>query len=1140
MTEWDRYYENFKAQMKKKKQKLPALNKLPISTKPLNEKESFLDPIYKAMKRGSTEGELQRNLVNELLGREEIETYDDYGKKRKQVIYRDNREYYAPLFDPEGAAQKAKASRPWYQRALDAPVPFKPKRSGPIESPIEYQPTWWDVLTGQAVKKYAEAQQKAREAGLPVDEYYRQEEQKAYDDSTFTRELMNAASLGLLYNNPGYSPEERQQARQMAEEAASRNRGVATAGRISGDLLKTLLLYSTAGKAIEKLPVLGRIRNPFLRNIVAGQAADTLVQTPQVTVSGVLEKKSAGEIAKDVAAQQAIDLAGNVLFSGIETGIDAFRNRRPPKTGPPKISMDEAAIAGRNNLLDDLNITKKDVNVEIPQPIASKPTEQVLTPKIDDTIIELKARPATASTSQKTVSMATDNTVTKVKGKEYKTVNLEVDEGLPEAVNVPLKQSIAIEKVASKASDLKDISGFRAYTQDFNRNMEDVFGDNYQTIKKEILDPFDNAKKASIEMQENWLNRLKTEVVDKLGIGKDTKMSAYVQQYGEANITYDELVKRVGKEKADNIVEADKWFRKAYDELLDQVNEARAIIYPNNPDKIIPKRQNYYRHFRNLADTFAGLKNLFETPSAIDPSLAGLSDFTKPKSKFLSFAQRRGLGPFKNDAIGGFLDYIQAAAYAKHIDPQIPVFRQLRQALVDATQNSRNLNHFIEYLNDFANDLAGKTNPFDRQVQKIIPGGRTTFRAINWLNSRIKANTVLGNISSSLSQIANLPQGIAYVKDPDSLIKGAGDMLASIFNKGKAAKLYQQSGFLKERYASKLYSQFDTKLMDQPRKLAEWLLGALDEVGTKTIWSSVYRKAVKQGIANPMKHADDITRKLVAGRGIGEVPILQKSKLFQLIAPFTVEVQNLWHVQKDFIKGKDFAGLAVLYLANYVLNKGMENIRGSGVVFDPIGALEDAINEEDTTLAEKAGRLGGEVLSNIPLGQALASQLSEDVRRKYFGRTDPTRYGTGLIVTEGLKDPLFKILPPFGGNQLKKTLRGAKALQQEGVYTDQGNLRYPLVPDIGNRIRGLLFGPSAFKESREYYSSNRRPLSKNQTQAITAEGVDTFKAYEAIMNRRRADTIRNKIREIQKDTTLSKAKKEKKIKKLQEELKKLQ
>jgi hypothetical protein len=703
----------------------------------------------------------------------------------------------------------------------------------------------------------------------------------------------------------------------------------------------------------------------------------------------------------------------------------------------------------------------------------------------------------------------------------------------PLATVATAKPIKTVKEVMETAPAKKDISGFQAYTTDVYRNFEEVFGEDFPAVKKEVLDPFDAAKKAKTVEDRQLMSDLKKNIVDKFNIQKGSKDSALVQQFGEKRISEAELIAKVGKSKADKIVEADKYFRSTYDRLIDEVNVAREIVYPNNPEKIIPRRADYYRHFKELSDDFAGLKNIFETPSQISPSLAGMSEFTKPKSKFLSFAQKRGNGEFTDDAVGGFLDYINAATYAKHIDTQIPKFRGLAADLAEATEQSKNMNNFIGYLTDFANDLSGKTNPADRFVQKIIPGGRMTFKAINWLNNRVKANTILGNVSSSLSQIANIPQGIAYVKDPVSLSKGAGNYLGSIFGKGDAA-LYKKSGFLLERYADNVARQFDVKILDQPKKAAAWMLGALDEMGTKFIWSSTYQKALADGVKDPIKYADDVAKKLVGGRGIGEVPLLQKSKIMQLVAPFTLEVNNLWKVQKDFVKAGDFGGLALLYLANFALNKGMEEVRGNGVVFDPIQAIYEATTEEDLGVAERAGRVGGEVLSNMPLGSTLATLYPEygisndfadlPTREKLFGRNDPTRFGGGLLAVKGLQDPLYKVAPSFGGGQIKKTVQAGQDLgllpklkKQEGKIlpklekqdlpasysnTKQGDrMRTTIAPKLSSIAKGLAFGRGAIPEVKKYYESGKVPLGTKQTENIKKlidKGYDPNKLFETL------------------------------------------
>jgi hypothetical protein len=925
-------------------------------------------------------------------------------------------------------------------------------------------------------------------------------------------------------------------------------------------------LANAAGKGLAKLGA-GKLVQNLGSGAIAGAAFDT--------TQGIVEGDTGAELAKRVGRGAAIGLVADVGLMGIGKAIQGLRAGRLAK-----ISLDEVAKAAdtkpTTNIVSKGQYRVKNTALEkaVNEYNAAMETIQnhfktnelrademarikpdlgidldAIVKKMEDaekgiSVSEIGARRNMANVAgvkdmpdlRKPPGLNIEPVQVQKASSNINTLPIE-NKQLTGAIKASERTASNAAKTAKEAVEKapmkKDISGFQAYTTDVYRNFEKVFGDDYAAVKKEILDPFDNAKKAKTLEDRQLMTNLKKNIVDKFNIQKGSKESALIQQFGEKRLSYDSLVSQVGKSKADNIVEADKWFRAEYDRLIDEVNAARATVYPNQPDKLIPHRQDYYRHFNELSDTFAGLKNIFETPSQISPSLAGTSEFTKPKSKFLSFAQKRGQGKFTDDAVGGFLDYINAATYAKHIDTQIPKFRGLAADLAEATEQSKNMNNFIGYLTDFANDLAGKTNPADRFVQKIIPGGRATFKAINWLNSRVKANTILGNLSSSLSQIANIPQGIAYVKNPEHLAKGAGNFMASIFGKGDAA-LYKKSGFLLERYSDNIARQFDTKLLDQPKKAAAWMLGALDEVGTKSIWSSVYQKGIADGVKDPIKYADDVTRKLVAGRGIGEVPLLQKSKIMQLVAPFTLEVNNLWKVQKDFIKAKDFGGLALLYLANFAINKGMEEVRGDGVVFDPIQAIYEALSEEDLTALERAGRLGGEVLSNVPLGSTLATLYPEygvsndfvglPTREKLFGRTDPTRFGGGLLVAKGIQDPLYKIAPPFAGGQIKKTVQAGQDLgilpklkKEEGKIlpklkkqdlpasyssTKAGDkMRTTIDPKPSSIAKGLAFGRGAIPEVKKYYESGKTPLGTKQTeniQKLIKKGYDPNKLFEAL------------------------------------------
>jgi hypothetical protein len=564
-------------------------------------------------------------------------------------------------------------------------------------------------------------------------------------------------------------------------------------------------------------------------------------------------------------------------------------------------------------------------------------------------------------------------------------------------------------------------------------------------------------------------------------------------------------------------------------------------------NKRLQKRTDYYRHFNEMSG-YSGLKNIFASPSQIDPKLAGISEFTKPKYKFASFFQRRGMGSYKADAVGGFLNYIPSASYAINIDPHISKFRGMAKDIAEGTSETKNANNFIKYLNDFSNSLAGKTNQYDRIWQEKVPGGRKAFAALNWVNSRVKSNQVLMNARSALSQLANIPVGIAKIKSPADMYKGMTNTFSGMIGKGKSPELYKQSQFISERYSNNLINRFNTKLTEQPEKFAAWIMSSADEIGTKFIWNSAYEQAIKDSAADAIKTADDITRSLVAGRGIGEVPLLQQSKTFQLVAPFQLEVSNLWHVMKDMISEKDFAGIAILLVGNYLFNEAAENLTGNRVVFDPINAVRDALQEDNPTPLKIAGRLGGEVLSNIPLGQTAAtlfpeynttvdlgvSKINIPSRKELFGQNDPTRFGGGLLVTKALQDPLYKLALPFGGAQLKKTVEGLNAVNKGGDYSTnvagEKSLKYPIEKTPGNYVQAGIFGKYSLPESKEYIDNDRRPLSPKQTLAYE-NSADT-EMYNALIRKREIDALKNQIKEVLKDTEMDPDKKQKMVNEL--------
>jgi len=710
-------------------------------------------------------------------------------------------------------------------------------------------------------------------------------------------------------------------------------------------------------------------------------------------------------------------------------------------------------------------------------------------------------------------------------GKQLKELKPRVKEArilqgaLDEIAIVPRKGVKAIDDLSTQQlvrDEYKDISGFAGGWRDVYRNFEHFYGKKYEEIKKAVLDPFDEAKGRFVDTNKELASSLDQDVVKKFGFRRGSKESAAIQRYGDSDLdaglrmSKDDLVKEFGKEKAEKIVAADAWFREQYDRLIDELNVVRKKIYPNSPSKLISKKKNYYRHFRDMNDTWGdALREFFDTPSGIDPSLAGLSEYTKAKTKFLPFAEARKTQDTDLDAIGGFVNYIPMFSYAKEIDPQISTFRYLRRKVAEAapavgeqmklpngkTFKSKGAENFITFLDDFARDLTGNTSPLDRYIQKRIPGGRKTIRTARFINNRMKANTVGANFGSALAQIANVPAGIADTKLYAG--KGLARSLASTLIRNEPM---EKSIFLKERYAKSADELFPFQFKDKPlraseqtiKKQTKWILEKADMIGTKFIWNSEYEKALGKKVEDPIKYADDRTRKLVAGRGIGEVPLDQKSVAAQFVIPFTLEVGNAWWIMKDWVKKKDFVALTTFFLANYMLNEASEKTRGSRITIDPVNSLVEGFMQLDAERKEGnlarggvkfLGRQAGEVLANVPGGQQLAAVLPDEgiqaatkfatgapiTKQEVFGTSNISgRFGTPLILS-GLQDAVFRLLPPVGGLQLKKTYAGIKALIEGHAEDSKGNPTFDVPATPQNVSRALFFGANATSESRKFF-----------------------------------------------------------------------
>lgn len=781
-----------------------------------------------------------------------------------------------------------------------------------------------------------------------------------------------------------------------------------------------------------------------------------------------------GQKISDFAKPQTVGEAAAMRIADVVTAIPAGTIRSVTPTA--------TKIAKNTDIKTIFNILKKEFP-DLTDDVAEVYSKVLSTVDNADDVQRILPNKATPETSlQQQILEAR-----RAKELEYATETAELPSEFPNQAKEIRDMAETIDW--GEISKWKDIGNIKKQFRDIYRNTEQVFGPkNYEIIDKNLLEPFNQAKGANIDTLNLWINNLKNNVVNKFNWNRGSKESAAIQLLGESKMSFDDVVKKFGQEKANNIAEAERWFRQAYDNHIEALNKIEQQIYPTSPWKWTPKRADYFRHFQETSSDFSRLQNILENPIRIDPALSGISETTAPKTRWASFKQQRQGNKTKNDAIGGYLDYLPSWSKAVNIDPFIGKFRELADVLERGTKESKNLNNYIYNLRKFANELAGKTPELDRIVTDYI--GRTPLQVLDWTNRQVKSNTILYNATASWAQIYNIPQGIVSA-GPINSSKGMVRTLGQFFTNNVPM---EKSNFLKERFF-KGFQEFDKGILNNSKKFGAWMVTVLDEVGTRFVWNGQYEKALTLGIKDPIKFADDATKKLVAGRGIGEKPLTQNSKVFQLFAPFQLEVTNLWWVMEDMAKSdksimKKFGQFASLFITIHLFNDLSEKITGNRIALDPIQAVKDGIEilKNDKFLGgvvKAGGRLAGEIFSNIPFGQTIASVYPEyganifgkktPSRRELFGKSDPTRYGGGLLTTKALSDPLYKIVLPFGGGQLKKSIQGVRAVRKGKSTNIEGDWQYKIDKNVPNLFRASLFGKPGLPETQAYYRKKNNP-----------------------------------------------------------------
>lgn len=643
------------------------------------------------------------------------------------------------------------------------------------------------------------------------------------------------------------------------------------------------------------------------------------------------------------------------------------------------------------------------------------------------------------------------------------------------------------------AKNWKDISKIERGFLSLTRQIEKVAGQDAPRIKEALVDKIKNNVTNMINERKARLVDLKATIVDHLGIKTGSKESKAVFQFGEGRLSLDELKKQFPK-KWQNIVEADRYFRAQYNELLDAVNASLT----RNGLKPILKRQDYYTHIREQGNVFQRLLN----PKEISPGIMEGGEFVQPNKPFNPFAIERKGEKAVEDAVGAYVKYLNPTLAQTHLTDTIKVLKTFRSNLIKTLPNPEKLSIFLDSLKEYVSILALKPNVVDKLLdEKIVPG--VVKNLLNFATHQFSKNAILYNASSALSNFLPFAQ-LATEIGPAKALKA---LYASALDGAGEEKALGMSKFLQRRFNDVHWNELAPKdWYEQGTKAGAWLFKSIDTLTARATWMGLYDDALSKGLngEKAIQFADDMADKLLQDRSLGSIPLAFTSRYARVFLQFQTEINNFNSYAIE-LGVKDPKKLATLFTYTFLANRVFEQVNGRAPLPDPYMAAWEALqskNDKGNFDPIKAvGRLSGEVLSNVIGGQIIANMYPEyglgtiggkkkknfltgktvtkggiktPTRKEFFGRSEAGRFASTPL--EGaLKKPQYMLAPPFGGAQFKKTFEGIKVLDKE--YVQYGNKKIK-IKDIPDKIKAVIFGPSATKPVIDEFNKPKKKKSQ--------------------------------------------------------------
>ena len=413
------------------------------------------------------------------------------------------------------------------------------------------------------------------------------------------------------------------------------------------------------------------------------------------------------------------------------------------------------------------------------------------------------------------------------------------------------------------------------------------------------------------------------------------------------------------------------------------------------------------------------------------------------------------------------------------------------------SDSANGLTQFVGFVQEHANRLAGKTDPFQRVVNDTEPSKMRKFADATGraLMKQAALSKIVGNMNSVVAQTASLP-ALFSTTHPKTLIQA--------FKLKNRKAILQKSDALALRYADDNLTD-DTKF-EKTMKTAGIPMEVVERGVIEYTFLAKYNQAINNGLsdADAVRYAERFINDTVTLRDQISTPRAYNRLWFASFLQFTREVTQQNRYVWNQMTNKQRVALAVNTAIAYSV---IEALTGNKPGVDPLGTLieivgdwlsggddDDKDNSVQAKLERTIQKVAGQAVTAAPIATAIVNAATtKDDRKKLFGKeSNLGRYdGTipvvdlprKLIDTKGkldeaakaredgdddkaeakTKDAMYNILGQLpAGSQLKKTIQGIVAAHSGEVKDGKGETKVEFEKDNPfNLVQGALFGKNA-------------------------------------------------------------------------------